>query len=142
MSGLDLTAHKLAETTFVHFKGPDHELLYYVVGDEKHKVGATVYSTGTREYQRAKTKQNNRFTERLKKKKQDQSTDERLAEEAEFYADVTAELHHVAYEPAANLQGKAFMKAIYAEPALNFLLPQIDEVLGDTENFTGPSPKN
>lgn len=139
MNGLNLATLAVAATTFLHFKGPDGELLFADINGSKEPVGADLYTPGSKEYQKAKTKQNNRFTDRLKKKKSGQSTDERIDEQAEFYADITARLVNVAYEPAAHLTGHAFAKAIYAEPALGFIPPQIDEELGDWENFTKSS---
>jgi hypothetical protein len=149
MAGFNLATVAVAATTFIHWKGPDGELLYAVAGEDsdpgqvvKKAVGGLYYTPGSKEYQKAVTKRSNRFTERLKKRKTDQSTDERLDEQAQFYADITAELQNVEYAPAAGLTGAAFAKAIYAEPALFFLIPQIEEELGDTENFMQPSPKN
>jgi hypothetical protein len=55
---MDLRALKVADTAFLHLKGPDDEPLYAL--DEKGEpiksrpVGITLYGPGTKQYQKAR----------------------------------------------------------------------------------------
>lgn len=131
---LDIKTKAVAETSFLHLKDAQDNLLYTDKKGEKQPVGVNVYGPGSREYQAAQTKVSNRAVQRLQKRgKFEQSADEKKKEQAEFLADITQSFQNLAYD---DLQGRALAVAVYSDSTLGFIADQVSEHTKEWANFS------
>jgi len=134
----DITQARASETSTIKLrKGDDSPLMGK---DGKTQLSITVYGPGSREYNEATSRRQNRALDKLKRKgKMDQTADEKIAEEATFLTAITVSFNGFGYPPAGDLSGAALFKAVYSDPTLGFIKDQVAEFAGDWENFTGGS---
>ena len=105
--------------------------------DSGKEMAINLYGPGSKQYAKAHADQNNRFTDRLKKKgKADQTAEQLAAEKATFLADCTHSFENIAYD---ELQGRALHEAVYADYSIGFIAEQANQFFGDWANFTNPS---
>ena len=127
----------VAKTAFLHLKGPDGTLLY----DGKNKVGIDLYSPGSPEFSRVDERQTARAIKRMQDNDNKISAapaDERRAEGAEDLADLTAAFHHIEHDGADGkpLQGRPLHVAVYSDPELGWIIPQVNKMVNDWGKFT------
>ena len=103
-------------------------------------VKVTVYGPGSKEFQRAQARANNRNIDLLKKKgKADQSADEKVRQTAEHLADITVNFENLDYD---GLAGRELALAVYSDTSLGFIADQVNKHAGDWANFTTGSSKS
>lgn len=139
MSGLNLKTLAVAAVSTLHLKDASDNLLFAEIGPKKEKVPVTVtvFGPGSREFQQAQAKVNSRAVRRLQKKgKFEQSADEKLAEQAEYLADITQGFSNVEYDGKA---GRDLALAVYSDPAIGFIGDQVAEHIKDWGNFSPAS---
>lgn len=127
----------VAKTAFLHLKGPDGSLLY----DGKEKIGIELYSPGSPEYGRVDERQSARAIKRMQDNDNKISlapVDERRAETAEDLADLTAAFHHIEHDGADGkpLAGRQLYAAVYSDPQLGWIIPQVNKMVTDWGKFT------
>lgn len=130
---VDIKKKAAVETSELHLRDAAEELMYD--DDARTKpVRVTVYGPGSRHYQAAVTKRNNRAVDRLKKKgKTDQTAEDRVKEEADFLSSITIGWEHMEYD---DLSGHALSLAIYSDPTLGFIGDQVAAHAAEWANFT------
>jgi hypothetical protein len=138
---LNIKSLAASETDTFQLRNGDDELLWATdaLGAQV-AVTVTVYGPGSKEYQKAQAKASNRAVERLRKRgKFEQTAEEKLREQAEHLADITAGFSHLELD---DLQGRDLALAIYRDPQLGFIAEQVNKHAGDWANFTKGSPKS
>ena len=136
---MDFKKLAVEETSVLHLRGADEELLYEG-GDTKKPVTVTLFSPGSKTYAKAQAGRNNRMMDRLKKKgKSDLSADDTTQENAIFLTACTQAMTHVELD---KLEGEALFKAVYADTSIGFVGEQVGKHLGDWANFTKGSAKS
>lgn len=112
-----------------------------LLGEDQKQLSITVFGPGSKEFERAAAKRQNRLIDRLKRKgKSDMSPEEQRAEQAEFLSSVTVSFNGFGYPPAGEQTGKALFRALYMDPSLGFITDQVQRFVGDWGNFTAGSP--
>jgi hypothetical protein len=136
----DITSIAAADTSDIHLRGPDDELLFDGNGKA---ITITVYGPGSRAYQQAQTRSQNRIMDRLKKKgRTDRSADDKLEEQADFLAACTVSFNGFSYPPAGKATGAELFRQAYADPTIGFIADQVNSHMGDWANFTKGSAKS
>ncbi|MFW2829875.1 hypothetical protein [Sphingomonas sp. ID0503] len=139
----DITTLAVADTSFLHLRGPDNKPLFIGEGDAKRKVGVTLFSPGTEQFQEATTERQKKATDRTFARAKgdggELTTAERVAERAAFLARCTAGFVNFAYPPASDRSGTALAEAVYANPKIGFIADQVERHLGEWSNFK-PEP--
>lgn len=111
-----------------------------LLGDGGRPVSVTVYNPGTRAFQQAKAKQENRLLNRIKRKgKMEETAEEKAEGLADFLTTVTVSFNNFVYggmEP-----GPAMFRACYLDPRIGWLPQQVNNDLGDWANFTKSAPE-
>lgn len=109
--------------------------------DKTKPMAVNLYGPGSKQHAKATTAQSNIFLGKLRKKgnSAEQTTDERLAEQAEFLAACTASWENVEYD---ELQGKELSVAVYSDTSIGFIADQVSAYLREWSNFTNPSTKS
>lgn len=130
----------IAATTFLHLKGPDGILLY----DDGKKVGITLYGPGTSQSARVQERQSARIESRLAENDGRFTLaphDVRRAEQAEDWADQTAEFHHLEHDgpDGQPLSGRDLFVAAYSDPSLGWITDQVQNVIGKWGKFATAS---
>lgn len=134
----DITQAAAVETGSIELRKGDDSPLYGA--DGKTRLTITVYGPGSRPYVDAASKRQNRQIDRLRRKgKIDQTSDEKLAEEAKFLAAITVSFNGFNYPPLPTATGHDLFIAVYSDPKLGFIKDQVAEYAGDWENFTSGS---
>lgn len=111
-----------------------------LLGEDKKQISITLFGPGSKEFERAAAKRQNRLVDRLKRKgKSDMSPEEQRAEQAEFLSSVTVSFNGFGYPPAGDQTGKALFRALYMDSTLGFITDQVTRFVGDWGNFTGGS---
>lgn len=139
-----LKKYALAQTSVLHLRDGNDELMYADGADGKpdqsKPMRVRLFGPGTKQHAAAKAAAGNRAMDRFKKKgKSDISAEDQVKETARFLVACTDAMENIEYE---GLSGEAMYEAIYSDLSLIFIPQQIDKYLGDTANFTGPSPTN
>jgi len=136
---MDFKKLSVEETSVLHLRGADEELLYEG-GDQKKPVTITLYSPGSKTYAKAQAARNNRMMDRIKKKgKSDLSAEDTAQENATFLAACTHTMTHVEMD---KLEGDALFQAVYSDTSIGFVGEQAGKHLGDWANFTKGSAKS
>lgn len=132
----DIRKHAVEETTVIHLRDADDQLLY--ADDERTlPITVTVFGPGSKVFAKAQSSNANRMLERLKRKgKAEQTADEKAEETARFLAACTKSSENLEYD---QLQGEALYKAVYADVTIGFIADQVNKHLGDWANFTKPA---
>lgn len=141
---MDIRKLSVEETSFLHLRDANDELLYEPGAngepDESKPVGVTLYGPGTKAYAKATAAKSNRMIDRLKKKgKSDLSADEATQENAAFLAACTKEFRYIERD---SLDGEALYKAVYGDASVGFISEQAAKHLGEWANFKPASSKN
>ncbi len=139
-AAFDITSLAVSETSTLHLKDAAGNLIFAPPaeeGGEKRPVTVTVYGPGSAEHAKAVAKRSNRNIARLRKKGSvELSADDVAAEGAEFLAAITVRFDNLDYK---GLTDHEMHKALYADRKLGFIADQVNEHIGDWENFTGGS---
>lgn len=136
---MDFKKLAVEETSVLHLRGADEELLYEG-GDQKKPVTITLYSPGSKTYAKAQAARSNRLLDRIKKKgKSDLSADDTAQENATF---LTACTHAMANVELDKLEGDALFKAVYSDTSIGFIAEQAGKHVGEWANFTKGSAKS
>jgi len=129
---MDIRTQAIAATGIVHVKDLDGQPLYTEAGEP---VRIIVHSPGTRQFAAAKARQ----TDHILKRMQDNGGEARAAtpEEAareltEFLVAVTARFENLDYD---NKQGLELYEAVYSDPMLCHIPPQVEAVFKRVGNF-------
>lgn len=99
---------------------------------------ATVYGPGSKRYQLATNRRQNRLMAKAQRgQAASETADERLRNQAEFLADITEELG-IEYpgEDGQPLQGRAKLLAIYGDIEIGYIADQVAKKAGDWANFS------
>lgn len=125
----------VSETTDIHLRGPDDELLY----DEADRpVTITVNGPGTKAYAKAQQAKNKALMEYVRRGKN--KPDTTLADTAEFLARVTVSFNNLQYKGMSMTEYEQF-KAFYLDQSIGFVAEQVSKELADWSNFTKGSTK-
>jgi hypothetical protein len=129
----EITQLAVNETTDIHLRGPDDELLYDEAG---RSVTITVNGPGTKAFAKAQQAKNKALMEYVRKGKS--KPDTTLEDNAEFLARVTVSFNNFWYK---GLSGYEQFKACYLDQSIGFIAEQVTKELGDWANFTKGSTK-
>lgn len=136
---LDFATQGTQDTFTFQLLGADDEPLFAgkdeATGEPTLPVKVTVYGPGSKQYQRSASRMQNRAIERVKKrgKATSQSAEEKLKEQAEHLADITAGFENATYQ---GLTGREMAVAMYSNPALGYIAAQVNKQADDWANFT------
>jgi len=129
----EITQLAVNETTDIHLRGPDDELLYDEAG---RPVTITVNGPGTKAFAKAQQAKNKALMEYVRKGKN--KPDTTLEDNAEFLARVTVSFNNFWYK---GLSGYEQFKACYLDQRVGFIAEQVGKELTDWSNFTKGSTK-
>lgn len=133
----DLEKAEAQETSVLHLKDAQGELMYAKQGDQELPVTAVVYGPGSEQYQKAQLRAQRRAMQIFKKKGakavDSRTPEERRLETAEVLADITVSFGNLAYK---GLEGRQLALAVYQNPKLGFIADQVNNHAGDWANFT------
>jgi len=134
----DLASIAVVDTSILHLKGPDDELLYFVEGEGvRHPVRAVLYGPGSKQYNTAQSARQSKAIARLQKKgSATASTGEQNADQVDFLTAITVRFENLVYSKAPGATGEALHRAIYADPTVGFIGEQVAKHTGDWANFT------
>lgn len=136
MSALNIKTKAVAATSFLHLKDASDSPMFTVPtdGSQPQPVGVTIYGPGSKEFQQAQVKVNNRAVSRLQKRgKFEQTVDGKLKEQAEYLADITQSFQHLDYD---GLTGRQLALAVYGDPSIGFIGDQVSEHVKEWGNFS------
>jgi hypothetical protein len=139
MTAFNIKKKAVAATSFLHLKDADDLPMNTepTDGSEPQPVGVTVYGPGSKEFQAAQTKVNNRAIARLQKRgKIEQSPEGKLKEQAEYLADITASFQNLDYDGKT---GRELALAVYSDPSIGFVADQVAEHVKEWGNFSQTS---
>lgn len=139
---INIKTKAVAATSFLQLKDASDNLMFTEPqdGTERQPVGVYVYGPGSKEYQLAHTKLNNRTVKRLQKRgHSDQTAEVRLKEQAEHLADITQSFQNLDYEGKT---GRDLALAVYGDPSIGFIGDQVSEHVKDWVNFSQSSATN
>lgn len=127
---MDIRKHALTPTGTVDIHdGADTPL----IADNGKPVRVHVYGPGSREYQAAEKRQNDRMIDAMRKKGKSVDT---AAYRVDFLVDITKSFDEIDYD---DLKGAALHKAVYSDPSLRFVADQVYAYVTDHANFTTSS---
>ena len=133
----DISKKKAVETATMPLLDGANEPM---VDDKGVALSITFYGPGSKEYQRAQSRRQNKMIERVRRKgKVEIGADESNAETADFLAACTVSFNGFGYE---KLEGAEMFKACYADPGLGYIRDQAAEFIGEWANFTPGSAKS
>ena len=133
----DIKSLAVNETTTIHLRGADDELLFADTDGNK-PMTITVYGPGTKIFSKARDALNKAVLERFRRKGKNRA-DTTLEETAEFLAAVTVSFNNFEY---GGLEGHDQFKACYLDNSIGFIAEQVNKELADWSNFTKGSTKN
>ena len=126
------------ETSDLHLRNATDELLF---DKDKNPITITLYGPGSKPYAKAVNAQQNRMIDKLKRKgKIDQTSEQKIEEQAEFLASVTVSFNN--FEYGTGLTGADMFRAAYSDTGIGFVGEQVGKHVADWANFTKPSAKN
>jgi hypothetical protein len=131
----EITQLAVNETTDIHLRGPDDELLYDEAG---RPVTITVNGPGTKAFAKAQQAKNKALMEYVRRGKN--KPDTTLADNAEFLARVTVSFNNLQYK-GMSVNGYEQFKACYLDQSIGFISEQVGKELADWSNFTKGSTK-
>jgi uncharacterized protein YccT (UPF0319 family) len=136
---MDIRKFAAADTSTLHLRDGSDELMY--ADDAKTKpITVTVYGPGSRQYQEAQSRNQNRAIDKLKSKgKTVQTADDKLADQADFLASITVGFENLDYD---KLSGHALSLAVYSDPSIGFIAQQVSAHAGEWSHFTKGSAKS
>ncbi|MBB6578009.1 hypothetical protein HNP33_002077 [Comamonas odontotermitis] len=142
---LNIKSKAVSPTSFLHLKDAQENLMYTEPdkkGAEKLPVGVNVYGPGSKEYQAAQTKVNNRAIQRLQKRggKFEQTAEEKQKEQVHYLAEITHSFENLDYEGITS--GRELALAVYGDTSIGFVADQVAEFVKDWSNFTQNSVKS
>ena len=138
----DITTQAVAMSAALHVKDASGNLMF--TADNK-PIRIYLHGPASPEYSRIEERQTQRALKRAQEnegKPTAPSPEDRRAQIAEDYAAVTIAFENFNYPPAGDVQGAAAFRAMYADPALGFIVNQITRFLADWGNFKPASGAN
>lgn len=136
---MDIVTQSVVETTTIHIKSANGELLY--ADKERQKpVQIVVYGPGSDAFGVIEARQSARTVKRMQDndgKLTVAPSEERRKEAAEDMASLTVAFNNFSYSKAGDAQGEALFKAVYSDPTLGFILKQVSQGVQDWGKFTG-----
>ncbi len=131
----DISKLAVNETTDIHLRGADDELLFDENGNP---ITITISGPGTKAFAKAQQARNKALMERFQRKGKTKS-DATLEDNAEFLAAVTVSFNNFEYK---GMTGYEQFKACYMDMSVGFIAEQVNKELGDWSNFTKGSTKS
>jgi len=138
---LNIAALAVVSTAALHLKDASGNLLF---ADAERKLPVRIHIHGPGSDVAGVV--DARQTQRSLKRMQDNdgkatvaSPEERIADTAADLASLTASFENFEYAPAGDATGEALFRAVYADPALGFLVRQVSKFFGDWGNFSAAS---
>ncbi len=131
---LDITAHAVKDSAFLHLKGADGEHMY----SNGLAAGIQLYGPGSKKFAEVEARKSARTIKRMQDndgKFTQAPLEQRQAEAAEDLADLTVGFQNFGYPPAGDAQGIPLYRAVYTDPSLGFINKQIEKFLNDWGNF-------
>jgi len=132
---MDILSEAIADSTILHLKGADGQLLYD--GPDRKPVRVRLHSPGSDAYAQIETKQTARILKRLDDndgKRTAMSAEERLEQTAEDLADATIEWENLTL---GDKTGRALSLGVYGNRKLGFIANQVSKHLADWGNSKG-----
>ncbi|WP_347271798.1 hypothetical protein [Rhizorhabdus histidinilytica] len=130
----DITKQSVADTAAIHIKGADGNFLY---ADGK-PVRIIIHSPGSAAFLEVDERATQRAIARMNENEGKVVLPphaQRLLEQAEDLADITVAFENLAYPPAGEATGRALFVALYRDPKLGFIPPQITKATKDWGKF-------
>jgi len=140
-NSFDIAALAVSDTSILHLKGPDDELLYSDA-EKTQPVTVELYGPGSDQYAAVEKRISDRNIERMLKgkKKAQISAESAKADRLEKLIGCTKAFSpNFRYTPAGDAQGDAFHRAVYSDPRIGFIADQVLAHIGDWANFTPSS---
>lgn len=138
----DMNTLAVAETGFLHLKGPKNALLY--LGEKK--VGITLWSPGSAEFAQAEADNENEVLALARENggRADETPAQKAEREARLFAKITKSFDNWTYTPkgGAKLTGAELFRAAYADRSIGFILQQVKTKHGDWGLFTNGSAES
>jgi hypothetical protein len=143
MNMLDLETIFAEETSVLHLKDATGDLLY-VPGkketDDKLPVTVTVYGPASAQFAKAQAKRSSKAMALLRQPaKTVRSPDDVAKDAAEFLTAITHSFENISFK---GLTGAELFNAVYLERKLGFIADQVNEHVGEWENFSKGSAKS
>jgi len=135
---VDITKYAVSETSTLHLKDAAGNLLFEKDAegrdDPSKPVEVELYGPGSKEHAQANAKRSSRNIQRLRKKgNMELSADDMATEGAEYLAAITKGFNNLEYPGKTGVE---MFKAVYSNRQLGFIADQVQEHIGDWENFT------
>lgn len=134
---MDISKATVANTAPLHLKDAEGNPLYSG-GDVNKPVRIILYSPGTPQFAAVEARQSQRALKRMQDndgKATVATPEERRAHSAEDLAAVTAGFENLTYSPAGDATGIELYQAVYADPALGYIVNQANKFINDWGNF-------
>lgn len=133
---MDIRSKSANDTARLVLRDPSGDVLR----DDNGEVAVVVYGPASKRHANAMAARSNRAIDMMKRRgKTEQTAAQKIAENAEFLADCTAEFENLQYD---NLTGRDLAIAVYSDQSLGFIADQVAEFIGDWVNFTKTSTTN
>jgi len=128
---MDIRTKAVSPTGRLHLRDSNDELMFNAEGKE---VAVTLFGPGSKQYAKAQARQQNALMDKLKRKgKMEQTDEQKRAENAEFFADITESFENLEYD---ELTGRALATAVYSDVTIGFIADQVTAYVSDWSNFT------
>lgn len=141
---MDIKKFAVNPTGRLHLRDANDALMYATgedgEPDESKPMAVNLFGPGSKQHAKATTKQSNGFLNKLRRKgKNEQTTAERLEEQAEFLTACTDSWENV---ECGDLTGDALSMAIYSDVEIGFIADQVAAYLKEWGNFSKASSTN
>lgn len=126
----DISTLSAAETGTLELVTPGGDEL---LNDKGEPCTITVFSPGTKQYQKALSAKNRAVYEFVKRGGRKMKDGEQREIDARFLADITASFNGFGYK---DLKGYEMFKALYSDETIGFIAEQVNGFVNDWGNFT------
>lgn len=133
MKNFDLLNLQLQDSTELHLLNPVSGMPMYADDAETKPLVIVLYGKSSKQHRQWLTAAI-RKNDAESRKKKSKTADELIEESAEYYAVMTAAMKNMSIGDV-ELNSKDAYKALYSNPALDWIFTQVSEKLGDTEAF-------
>ena len=136
---MDIKRFAVQPTSRLHLRDAADNLMY---ADEAQTlpIAVNLYGPGSKQHAKAQTKQSNALLDKYKRKgKAEQSTEDRIAENADYLADHVASWENLEYD---QLQGRDLSVAVFSDQSIGFIADQVAKHIGEWSNFVQSSTTN
>ena len=126
----DISTLAAAETGTLELVTPGGDEL---LNDKGEPCTITVFSPGTKQYQKALSAKNRAVYEFVKRGGRKMKDGEQREIDARFLADITASFNGFGYK---DLKGYEMFNALYSDETIGFIAEQVNAFVNDWGNFT------